>query len=164
MGSQNSGLGHQPTDLVAVFPTRCHSWKAADFQLLYLMGSKRARDLPKCTHGFTCGEALTPSPPHHPAHIHKQSPSFRQESLLARRYTEMWLSCLGASLASPHCSPALLPASLSPLTSTRTWAWHRVYDCSFCCLWSSLSASRCQGGLGFSRAERSGLSNSTLPG
>lgn len=57
----------------------------------------------------------------------------------------MWLSCLGASLASPHSSPALLPASLSLLTSTRTWAWHRGYESSFCCLWSILPVSRCVG-------------------
>lgn len=54
---------------------------------------------------------------------------------------EMWLSGLGTSLAFPNSYTALLPANVSLLPSTRTWAWHpeqmsahSAVSLLFCCV------------------------------
>lgn len=79
---------------------------------------------------------LTPHDAH--THTHQSKPQIRS-SLLARRH--MWLSGLGASLAFPHSYNALLPANVSLLPSTRTWAWrpeqmsaHSPVSHPFCCV------------------------------
>lgn len=108
---------------------------------------------------FACRDPLTtfyPSPPPPSPDTHTESKPQTSSSLLARRHMVMWLSGPGAPLASPYNSLALLPAIFSLMSTRRTWAWH-LDQRNAPALWSILPVSRCQGGLGFSRKNRSEL-------